>query len=227
MPTLTDDSSPPDRTVNNCHSAVVHDSSLSFPLLLSSAHIPLPCIQSSGSPSTPTPSPISSSAYAQPIRSISPSSIKKLEEEMEKLHEQRAVVTEERRAADITNENVGLEAAVSASRSVLDRGSSSAYIAAAPIEAQASLTTSREISSLPVQLDEYGRDVNRQKHMDFVRRADAKKSIKVQAKAKRLSFIVMGVDESQQIEGEVSSDKSDSDISAYQSSRNELLQTVE
>ncbi|XP_028547488.1 proline-rich receptor-like protein kinase PERK2, partial [Dendrobium catenatum] len=168
IPALTKDSSPPDRTVHNHHSAVVHDSSLSLPSLLSSAQIPLPFIQASGSPSTPTPSPISSSAPAQPIKSIARSSIKELEEEMKKLHEQRAV-------ADITDKNVGLEAAVSAACSVLDRGSSSAYMVAATIEAQASLTSGTEISSLPVQLDEYGRDVNLQKHMDYVVRADAKK----------------------------------------------------
>ncbi|PKU83754.1 hypothetical protein MA16_Dca010147 [Dendrobium catenatum] len=63
--------------------------------------------------------------------------------------------------------------------------------------------------------------------MDFVRRADAKKCIKVQAKAKRLSFIAKGVGDSQQVEGEVSCDESDSEISAYQSRRNELLQNVE
>ncbi|KAL0923769.1 hypothetical protein M5K25_007841 [Dendrobium thyrsiflorum] len=153
--------------------------------------------------------------------------IEELEEEMQKLHEQRAAVVEERRAADIADENVGLEAAVSAARSVLDRGSSSAYIAAASTAAQASLAAGREISSLPVQLDEYGRDVNLQKRMDFVRRADARKCRKAQAEAKRLSLIEKGVGEYQQIEGEVSSGESDGEINAYQSSRNELLQTAE
>ncbi|XP_020589753.1 transcriptional repressor ILP1 [Phalaenopsis equestris] len=153
--------------------------------------------------------------------------IEELEEEMQKLHEQRAAVIEERRAADIADENGGLEAAISAARSVLDRGSSSAYIAAASAAVQASLAAVRESSNLPVQLDEYGRDINLQKRMDFARRADARKRRRIQVEAKRLSFVAKGVGESMQIEGEVSSDESDSESSAYQSSRNELLQTAE
>ncbi|KAK8958870.1 hypothetical protein KSP40_PGU002949 [Platanthera guangdongensis] len=153
--------------------------------------------------------------------------IEELEEEMQKLHEQRAAVVEERRVADLTDENDGLVAAVNAARSVLDRGSTSAYIAAASTAAQAAMTSSRENSNLPVQLDEFGRDVNLQKRMDFARRSDARKRRRVGAETKMLAFIAKGVGDSKQIEGEVTSDESDSEISAYQSSRNELLQTAE
>ncbi|KAG0459329.1 hypothetical protein HPP92_022457 [Vanilla planifolia] len=65
-------------------------------------------------------------------------------------------------AADIADEDGEIETAVIAARSVLDKGSSSAYIAAATSAAQAALAAARESSNLAVQLDEFGRDVNLQ-----------------------------------------------------------------
>ncbi|PKA46429.1 hypothetical protein AXF42_Ash012561 [Apostasia shenzhenica] len=153
--------------------------------------------------------------------------IEELEEEMQKLQERRAVAVEERRATDISDENNEIEAAVSAAMSVLSKGSGSAFVAAAASAAQAALVAARETSSLPVQLDEFGRDVNLQNRMDFSRRAEARKRRRSRAEEKRLSFIANSSNEPNQIEGEVSSEDSDSEYTAYQSTWSELLQTAE
>ncbi|KAG0457601.1 hypothetical protein HPP92_022758 [Vanilla planifolia] len=152
--------------------------------------------------------------------------IEELEEEMQKLHERRSAVIEERRAADIADEDGEIETAVIAARSVLDKGSSSAYIAAATSAAQAALAAARESSNLAVQLDEFGRDVNLQKRMDFTRRAEARKRRRLRADSKRLSSIRRENGIANQIEGEMSSDGSDSESSAYSSTLKELLQTA-
>ncbi|URE21782.1 GC-rich sequence DNA-binding factor-like protein [Musa troglodytarum] len=152
--------------------------------------------------------------------------IEELEEQMQKLHEKRALAVVERRAADTADDSNEVEAAVNAAIAVLNKGSGSAYIAAATAAAQAANAAARESADLPVELDEFGRDINLKWRMDFARRAESRKRRKAQAESKRITSI--GKDNvSQQIEGELSTDESDSESSAYISSRNELLQTAE
>ncbi|KAG1362742.1 transcriptional repressor ILP1 [Cocos nucifera] len=152
--------------------------------------------------------------------------IEELEEQMQKLHEQRALDVVERRAADIADEANEVEPAVNAAISVLNKGSSASYISAPTTAAQAAAAVVRGSSNLSVELDEFGRDVNLQKRMEFTQRTEARKRRKVRSESKRMSSI--GKDDVfEQIEGEVSTDESDGESSAYESSRNELLQAAE
>ncbi|KAJ6822569.1 transcriptional repressor ILP1-like [Iris pallida] len=154
--------------------------------------------------------------------------IEELEEEMQKLHEQRAAAVEDRRAADGVDEGNEVEAAVTAAMSVLNKGSGAAYLSAAANAAQAALVAARESSNLPVQVDEFGRDVNLKKRMDFTRRAEARKRRRARAESNLMSLSSAGKDSSfNQVEGEVTTDESDSESSAYKSTRDELLQTAE
>ncbi|XP_059453248.1 transcriptional repressor ILP1 isoform X1 [Corylus avellana] len=150
--------------------------------------------------------------------------IEELEEQMQKLHEERASAILERRAADNDDELMEVEAAVSAAMSVFSqRGSSAEMIAAARSAAQAASATVREQTNLPVMLDEFGRDINLQKRMDMTRRAERRKA---RFNSKRISS--MELDSSnQRIEGESSSDESDSESTAYQHHRKLLLQTAD
>ncbi|XP_043715745.1 transcriptional repressor ILP1 [Telopea speciosissima] len=153
--------------------------------------------------------------------------IEELEEQMQKLHEERASSIIERRAADNADEMVEVQAAVSAAMAILSKGGDSAsVVAAATTASQAAYAAAREQSNLPVQLDEFGRDTNLQKRMDMMRRAEARKRKKARSESKRMSYI--GDDSGyQHIEGESSTDESDSESSAYQSNRDLLLQTAE
>ncbi|XP_020269392.1 transcriptional repressor ILP1-like [Asparagus officinalis] len=105
--------------------------------------------------------------------------------------------------------------------SVLSKGSGPAYVSAATNAAHAALAAVRESSNLPVQLDEFGRDVNLQKRMDFSRRAEARKRRRARTDSRRMTSI------GKQLEGEVTTDESDSESTAYTSTRDELLQTAE
>ncbi|XP_008800013.2 transcriptional repressor ILP1-like [Phoenix dactylifera] len=152
--------------------------------------------------------------------------IEELEEQMQKLHEQRALAVVERRTFDIADEANELDAAVNAAISVLNKGTSPAHISVATTAAQAAAAAARESSSLSAELDEFGRDVNLKKRMEFTQRAEARKRRKVRSESKRMSSIGKDI-ALEQIEGEVSTDESDSESSAYESSRNELLRTAE
>ncbi|CAN4121906.1 unnamed protein product [Withania somnifera] len=153
--------------------------------------------------------------------------IEELEDQMQKLHEERAAAISERRAADNDDEMKELEAAVNAARQVLSRGgSNAATIEAATAAAQASTAAMRKGGDLPVELDEFGRDVNLQKRMDTARRAEARKRKRAKNDVKRMTAIKC--DSSyQKIEGESSTDESDSECTAYQSNRDQLLQVSE
>ncbi|KAG6475091.1 transcriptional repressor ILP1-like [Zingiber officinale] len=151
--------------------------------------------------------------------------IEELEEQMQKLHEKRALAVVERRADDIADDDNEVESAVNAAIAVLSKGSSSAYVAAATAAAQAATAAARESADLPVELDEFGRDINLKKRMDFTRRAESRKLRKARAESKRIASMEM--DNLLQIEGELSTDESDSESNAYISSRNELIQTAE
>ncbi|XP_044946055.1 transcriptional repressor ILP1 [Hordeum vulgare subsp. vulgare] len=151
--------------------------------------------------------------------------IEELEEHMQKLHENRALAVSERRAADFADESAVIEAAVSAAISVLSKGPSSANLSAATHAAQAAAAAARESSNLPPELDEFGRDINLQKRMDLKRREENRRRRKARSESKRLSSARKSVTE--HIEGELSTDESDTDTSAYLSSRDELLKTAD
>lgn len=146
---------------------------------------------------------------------------------MQKLHEERAEATLERRAADNDDEMRELEAAVNAARQVLSKGgSNAATIETATAAAQAATASMRKGGDLPAELDDFGRDVNLQKRMDTTRRAEARKLRRVRNDVKRMSAIER--DSSyHKIEGESSTDESDSESTAYESSRDQLLQVAE
>jgi GC-rich sequence DNA-binding factor len=150
--------------------------------------------------------------------------IEELEEQMQKLHEERASAILVRRAADNDDEMVEVEAAVNAATSVFGQKVISAeMITAATSAAQAASAAVREQTNLAVKLDEFGRDINLQKRMDMTRRAERRKA---RFDSKRI--LSMEVDSSnQRIEGELSSDESDSESTAYQHHRKLLLQTAD
>ncbi|KAK9126527.1 hypothetical protein Scep_015373 [Stephania cephalantha] len=149
--------------------------------------------------------------------------IEELEEQMQKLHEDRASAVAERRAADNADEMMEVDAAVNAAISILKGGATTAVVAAA---AQAASAAVREHSNLPVQLDEFGRDANLQKRMDKKRRSEARQRRKAQSEARRIAAV--GDDNAHhRIEGESSTDESDSETASYRSKRKLLLQTAE
>lgn len=145
---------------------------------------------------------------------------------MQKLHEKRASGILERRTADNDDEMREVEAGVSAAMSVFSKKSGSNDMAAARTAAQAALAALREQTNLPVKLDEFGRDVNLQKRMEMKGRAEARQRRKARSDSKKLSS--MEVDNpNQRVEGESSTDESDSECTAYQSHRKQLLQTAD
>ncbi|KAF7148016.1 hypothetical protein RHSIM_Rhsim03G0238800 [Rhododendron simsii] len=153
--------------------------------------------------------------------------IEELEEQMQKLNEDRAAAILKRRSSDNDDEMLELEAAINAAMSVFSKGGgSAAMIEVATREAKAASAATKEQRNLPVELDEFGRDTNLQKRMDMTRRADVRRTRTARSDAKRLSS--MGSDGPyQQIEGESSTDESDSETAAYESNRDLLLQTAE
>lgn len=153
--------------------------------------------------------------------------IEELEAEMQQLQEQHAASMLERRSADNKDEIIEVEAAINAAMSVFNKGgNTSTMIEVATKAAQAATNATNEQIDLPVKLDEFDRDINLQKQMDITRRADARKRRKAQTDAKRRSS--MEIDgPHQRIEGESSTDESDSEIAAYESNKDMLLQTAE
>ncbi|PIA43463.1 hypothetical protein AQUCO_01900098v1 [Aquilegia coerulea] len=153
--------------------------------------------------------------------------LEELEEQMQKLQEDRASATVERRAADDADEKMEIEPAVRAAMLVLNKGGTNVEItaAAAAAAAQAASAAVKDQSNLPVQLDELGRDLNLQKRMDMIRRAEARKRRKAKADLRRAPSV--GDDNAyHHVEGESSTDESDSESTSYQSNRHELLQTA-
>ncbi|PWA72495.1 GC-rich sequence DNA-binding factor [Artemisia annua] len=147
--------------------------------------------------------------------------IEELEYQMQKLHKERAEAIMERRSADNTDELMELEASVNAAMAVFNKGGlTSSMVEAATNAAQAASIASKESRNLPVKLDEFGRDVNQQNRMDMKRRAESRQRRKSRSESKRMSL--MEIDCS--IEGESSTDESDSESTAYESNRDQLLQ---
>lgn len=153
--------------------------------------------------------------------------IEELEEQMQKLHEERAAAIIKRRDADNDDEMSELEPAIIAARAAFSKGGSNvAIMSAATAAAQAASANARALKNLPVELDEFGRDINLQKRMDTMRRAEARQRRRAKADSKRMS--TMDIDTSyHRMEGESSTDESDSESAAYESTRNELLQVAE
>ncbi|GJR41643.1 transcriptional repressor ILP1 [Tanacetum coccineum] len=147
--------------------------------------------------------------------------IEELEYQMQKLHKERAEAIMERRSADNDDELMELEASVNAAMAVFNKGGpTSSMVEAAKKAAQAASIASKESRNLPVKLDEFGRDMNQQNRMDMKRRAESRQRRKSRSESKRMSL--METDCS--IEGESSTDESDSESTAYESNRDQLLQ---
>lgn len=145
---------------------------------------------------------------------------------MQKFLEKRASVILERRAADNDDEMREVEAGVRAAMSVFSKKGGSNDIVAAKNAAQAALAALREQSNLPEKLDEFGRDVNLQKRMEMKGRAEARLRKKARFDSRKLSS--MDVDSSSlKVEGESSTDESDSENTAYESHRKQILQTAD
>ncbi|KAF6146763.1 hypothetical protein GIB67_007477 [Kingdonia uniflora] len=138
--------------------------------------------------------------------------IEELEDQMRTLHEERASAILERRAADNADEMAEIEAGVSAAMSALNKGGGGA----------ATVTGTAIQSNLPVQIDEFGRDVNLKRRIDMARRAEARKRRKAKSESRRLAS-----DRDNRVEGESSTDESDSESTSYRSNRDLLLQTAE
>ncbi|MCL7049368.1 hypothetical protein MKW94_029701 [Papaver nudicaule] len=149
--------------------------------------------------------------------------IEEFEEHMQKLHEQRAVAVIERRTADNADEMMEIEAPLSAAMLVFRKGGTSEAVINAARQASNKTT---EQANLPVMLDEFGRDMNHQKRLEVKSRADARKRRKARSEAKRMSAV--GDDFAHHhIEGESSTDESDSERTSYKSNREMMLRTSE
>jgi len=141
---------------------------------------------------------------------------------MKKLHEDRASAISERRTTNNDDEIVEVEAAVKAAMSVLNKKGN---IEAAKSAAQEAYTALRKQKDLPVKLDEFGRDLNLEKRMQLKIRAEAS-----QRKRSRVfdsnKPTAMELDD-HKIEGESSTDESDSESQAYESQRDMVLQAAD
>ncbi|KAL8139895.1 hypothetical protein V2J09_005916 [Rumex salicifolius] len=153
--------------------------------------------------------------------------VEELEDRMQQLHQKRATAVLERRSADNHDEMIEAEAALSAAISVFNKGGSSSETnRAASVAAQAAIDALKE-QKLPVELDEMGRDLNLQKRKDISRRALAReRRRKARSDSKRVASGSNGTSY-QRIDGESSTDESDSENAAYKSHLELLLETAD
>ncbi|KAL6543753.1 hypothetical protein OROGR_010250 [Orobanche gracilis] len=153
--------------------------------------------------------------------------IEELEEQMQKLHEERARAITERRAADNNDEISEIEQAIISARAELHKGGGNVEKVAAAIAAsQTASANARAVKSAPVELDEFGRDVNLQKRMDITRRADARQRRRAKVDSKR-KLALENDSCVPEIEGEMSTDESDTEGTAYESTHNQLIQVAD
>jgi GC-rich sequence DNA-binding factor len=158
--------------------------------------------------------------------------IEELEEQMQRLHEERAAALSERREADVSAEVAESEAAVSAAMAALGRGAGALAASSAAGEAAARF---REGLALPPQRDEFGRDVNLQKRLEARRRAEARARRRARAQARRAERANRRETSSsngcakteERLEGETSSSESEDEVSAFDTGRGELLVAAE
>ncbi|TKY58921.1 PAX3- and PAX7-binding protein 1 [Spatholobus suberectus] len=149
--------------------------------------------------------------------------IEELEEQMKKLHEDRASAIFERRATNNDDEMIEVEAAVKAAMSVLSKKCNN--IEAAKSAAREAFAAVRKQRDLPVKLDEFGRDLNLEKRMNMKVRAEARQRKRSQAfDSNKLASMEL---DNHKIEGESSTDESDSESQAYQSQRDLVLQAAD
>ncbi|CAI0444232.1 unnamed protein product [Linum tenue] len=157
--------------------------------------------------------------------------IEELEERMQKVQEERAAAILERRIADDHDEMVGVDTAVKAAMLVFkERGHSALMISAAASAAHtASAALKVQEKAILPELDELGRDMSMYKRMEMKRRAEARQRRRAKFDSKRISSS-MEVDDSsaeQKIEGESSTEESESESEAYRSSRDRCLEPVD
>eukprot|EP00249_Psilotum_nudum_P023169 c28769_g1_i1 orf=188-3082(-) len=154
--------------------------------------------------------------------------IEELEEHLQRLHEERATAVMQRRLTDNADEMAEAESAIGAAMAVLSRGAGMSAAASAAAVAMAAVAAAKEGSNIAPQLDEFGRDINLQKRMEAKRRAQDRERRIARASAKRSATILASNgDSNQRIEGESSSDESDSEQRAFQSGHAEVLETAE
>ncbi|KAL2609910.1 hypothetical protein R1flu_028483 [Riccia fluitans] len=146
-----------------------------------------------------------------------------IEEHMQRLHEERSNAVTERRAGDNADELAEVEVAVGAAKAVLTKGRGTASATAAAVAAAAA-HAAKEGSNIAPQLDEFGRDVNLQKRLESKQRAQRRATRA--AKKRAAAFVSNNGDASQRVEGESRCDESESEMSAYQSRREEVLETA-
>ncbi|XP_047147646.1 transcriptional repressor ILP1 [Vigna umbellata] len=141
---------------------------------------------------------------------------------MKKLHEDRASTIFERRTVNNDDEIMEVEAAVKAAMSVFNKKGN---IEAAKFAAQEAYTALRKQKDLPVKLDEFGRDLNLEKRMQMKIRAEASQRKRSQVfDSNKLTPMEL---DSHKIEGESSTDESDSESQAYESQRDLVLQAAD
>lgn len=152
--------------------------------------------------------------------------IEELEEAMQRLHEERANALMERRAADYADEIAEIEPAVNAAKAAFAKGGGTETAMAAALAAAA-----RDVRSSTVpQFDEFGRDVNLQKRMESKRRAQARERRARLAAERRIKSLKTSNGNSARavtLEGESSSEESESEEKAYISHKQEVLLTAE
>lgn len=149
--------------------------------------------------------------------------IEELEEQMKKLHEDRASAIFERRTANNDDEMIEVEAAVKAAMSVLNKKGNN--LEAAKCAAQEAFASVRKQRDLPVKLDEFGRDLNLEKRMQIKVRAETRHRKRSRAfDSNKLASMEL---DNHKIEGESSTDESDSESQAYQSQRDLVLQAAD
>eukprot|EP00271_Cylindrocystis_brebissonii_P003635 TRINITY_DN1480_c0_g3_i1.p1 TRINITY_DN1480_c0_g3~~TRINITY_DN1480_c0_g3_i1.p1 ORF type:complete len:1007 (+),score=265.88 TRINITY_DN1480_c0_g3_i1:257-3277(+) len=159
--------------------------------------------------------------------------IEGLEEHVLQLRADRAAARVERRMADNSDEMAETDAAVAAAMASLSRGAGTVAAAGAASAAAANV---RDAAGLAPQLDEFGRDVNRQKRMETKRRQMARDRRKAKAEERRKQRTEAAVKANGSLangaapvvrgEGESSSEESESEQTAYESTLMEALATA-
>ncbi|KAH7280692.1 hypothetical protein KP509_36G009600 [Ceratopteris richardii] len=153
--------------------------------------------------------------------------IEELEEHMQRLHEERATAVNERRSADNDDEMLEVKSAVNAAMSALSKGASASVAASAAASAAANAISDRDGSNLP-QLDEFGRDLNLQKRIELKQRAQARERRRARAAKRRIESFSQGDGTfGDLIEGEVTSEESESEERAFRSGCAEVLETAD
>ena len=144
---------------------------------------------------------------------------------MKKLHEDRASAIFERRATNNDDEMVEVEEAVKAAMSVLIKKGNN--MEAAKIAAQEAFAAVRKQRDLPVKLDEFGRDLNLEKRMNMKAKTRSEACQRKRSQAFDSNKVTSMELDDHKIEGESSTDESDSESQAYQSQSDLVLQAAD